>query len=87
MSATSALVVTRSAISAVVATDFVFGLTIAGASWGCASSLSVIDGVALGDGAGDDDALAKGCGVCMGDDALGFGLGVETGTFKWMMQL
>jgi hypothetical protein len=66
-SATSVFVVTRSAISGVVETECAFGSTIAGASCGCDSSFSVIDGVALGEGAGDveGDALgeSEACGV------------------------
>lgn len=86
LSAMSALVVIRSAISAVVDTDLWFAFTMTGASCGCASSLRVIDGVALGEGAGDDEADAlgegEGCGVAAAVPGFALGVGVDAGTFK-----
>lgn len=85
----SAFVVTRSAMSASVATVFVSGFTIAGASLVCSSRWSVNDGVAVGDGCGEaeDAALAVGEGDGVAGAAFPFGLGVATGTFRWTMQL
>ncbi len=92
----SALVVTRNAMRAVVATACASAFTIAGASCGCASRCSEIEGDALGDGCGEglDDGVGVGDGVGEGDgvpvgrrDALALGLGDAAGSLTWRMQL
>jgi hypothetical protein len=90
--AISALGVRRSAMSGIVATESVSARTIAGTSFGWASSCSVTAGVGLGvgDGDPDGDALGEGETVGVGDAdarADGDGLGDAFVEFTWMMQL